>query len=264
MNRRRTRRRSWQILPAAAVIATVSLAGPARGSTILRLTDLNSEHRQIVIDEAVAGAISDSGLIATAEDSAAGYPSTLMYVGPVGSFDVVVATGNSQPAAGTPAGARIDLVSLVVSGGTGDLEIELTDTDFRLAPGATFIELRSNVGGTTDGVVTAEAFLDPANREFGTSIAAGPLGPFDRASGGIATDKSFAGFARTTASLTPGQEFSLTQRAVIRHPGGTGDEATSFDGLAEVHTPEPPVLAMCLTGLACLGFWARRRCRERR
>jgi len=237
----------------------VSLAGPVRGATILRITDLTSGEQQIIIDEAPAGVLSDSDLAATADDFAAGYAGTVMRVGPLGSFDVVVAAGNSQPAMDPSGGGRIDLVSLMVSGGTGELQIELSCTGFRVAPGHSAATLETSIGGTTDGIVVAEAYVDPGNREFGTSIGTGPQGPFQPASHGPASDKSLAGFARTSLDLDPEQEFSITQRLVVRHPHGSGDEATSIDAMARVHAPEPATLAMCASGLVCLFLWARRR-----
>jgi len=259
MNPRRTRPCCWRILPAAAVIAIVSLAGPVRGSTILRLTDLTSGEQQIIIDEAPAGTLSDSDLAATADDFAAGYAGTVMHHGAVGSFDVVVAAGNSRALTGPSGGGRIDLVSLLVSGGTGELEIELTATGFRVAPGHTSAQLESSLGGTTDGIVIGEAYVDPGNREFGTSIGAGPLGPFQPASHGPASDKSLTGFARTSLDVAPNREFSITQRFVVRHPSGTSAEATSLHAVARVHAPEPATLAMFGAGLASLLLWARRR-----
>jgi len=259
MNRRRTHRRSWQIFPAAALIAIVSLAGPVRGSTILRVTDLTSGEEQIIIDEAPAGTLSDSELAATADDFAAGYAGTVMHHGAVGSFDVVVVTGNSRPITSPSGGGRIDLVSLMVSGGTGDLRIELTSTGFRVAPGHTSAQLESSLGGTSDGGVVAEAYVDPDNREFGTSIGTGPLGPFEPASHGPASNKSLAAFARTPLDLDPEQEFSITQRFVVRHPPGSGAAVTSLDAVAQVHAPEPATLAMCAAGLVSLFLWVRSR-----
>jgi len=263
MNSSTTHRRLLKILldVAATAIVATSLSGPARASTILRLTDLTSGEQQIVIDEGRAGVLSDSDLAATADDFAAGYPGTVMRAGPVGSFDVAVTTGSVQPSLGTSGGGRIDLVSLVVSGGSGELQIELTATGFQVAPSHTTAELESSVGGTTDGIVSAEAYADPEDREFGTSISAGLLGPFEPASQSPASDTSFAGFAGTPLSLEPGKDFSITQRFVVRHPRGSGDEVTSFDATARVHAPEPAALAMCGAALAwlCLLTWRRRR-----
>jgi hypothetical protein len=182
-----------------------------------------------------------------------------MHHGAVGSFDVVVATGNRRPIAGPSGGGRIDLVSLMVSGGAGELQIELTSTGFRVAPGHASAQLESSLGGTADGVVVAEAYVDPDNREFGTSIGAGPLGPFEPPSHRPASDKSLAGSARTSLDLDPGHEFSITQRLVVRHSPGSGAAATSLNAVAQVHAPEPASLAMCASGLVCLLLWVRRR-----
>jgi len=241
---------------AAVAAAFLALGEPlAEAAFVLKMTDLDSGDQQIVIDQGVMGDTSDSGLVATAPDLGSAYPGMLLYLGPVGSFHVVMTTGAGKPLIGTPVNKRLDMVSLTISGGEGELEIDLTDTDYQFRAGAGMMHLTSSIGGTTDGRVTAQSFADLSNVEFGTAITPGLQGPFE---GGF-NNKAFSGFKMTTFSLEPEQLFSISQRVTVEHFGGH-DATTSFDIMTEVHTPEPSTLAIWGLGMAGIGLcsWRRR------
>jgi len=243
-----------------AAVAAAFLAlgeGLAEAAFVLKMTDLNSGDQQIVIDQGLAGDTSDSGLVATSPDLGSAYPGALLYFGPVGSFHVVMTTGAGKPLIGTPVNKRLDMVSLTISGGEGELEVELTDTDFQFAQSAGIMHLTSSIGGTTDGRVTAQSFVDLSNVEFGTGITPGLQGPFE---GGF-NNKAFSGFDMTMFVLEPQQLFSISQRVTVEHFGGH-DATTSFDIMTEVHTPEPSTLAIWGLGIVGTGLCSRRRRRR--
>lgn len=249
----------WAAL--AAFAAMLASGQTADASLVLRLTDLNSGAQQILIDNASPGAVSDGGHTATAADFAGTADGAVLYVGDVGSFHFSVTTGVSKPIIGSAINKRLDSVSLVVSGGVGLLQVELTDTDFAFTRGGGSMILTSSIGGTTDGIVTAQSFVGLSNQEFGTEITPGEQGPYGSVFNGSAQNKSFSGFARTMFNLEPEQLFSLTQRVTVQHfHNGGGDETTSFDIMTEVHAPEPTTFALWGIGLGCVGMrgWRRR------
>jgi hypothetical protein len=172
-------------------------------------------------------------------------------------------TGVSDPVIGSEVNKRLDVVSLTVSGGKGLLQVELTDTDFQFTRGSGMMHLTSSIGGTTDGIVTAQSFVDLDNNEFGEQITPGLQGPFGSENNSWVQNKSFHGFAMKTFDLPPQQLFSMTQRVTVEHfNNGGGDETTSFDIMSEVHAPEPSAIAMWAIGMACFGLFTGRRRRR--
>ncbi len=251
----------WSTLAAFAVV--LAAGQPADASFTMRLTDLITGEEVIVVDDGVAGTVSDCGYVATSADMAGTTDGSVVYLGDVGTFHFSMTTGVSDPIIGSASRKRLNTVSLVVSGGEGLLQIELTDTDFAFPRISGKVHLTSSIGGTTDGIVTAQSYADLLNQEFGTGITSGLQGGFGSALNGLGYDKSFSGFTKTTFDLDPQQEFSLTQQVTVEH-FNTGDDATtSFGIITEVHTPEPATIAMWGIGLACAGFYSWRRRRQR-
>jgi len=244
----------------AALPLLLALGQAADASFVMRLTDLNSGEEKILIDGALSGAVSDGGYTATDPDMAGTIDGSIVHVGDIGSFRFSVTTGVSDPVIGNPINKRLDMVSLVVSGGVGLLQIEMTDTDFVFPRAEGAMHLASSIGGTTDGIVKAQSYVDLANVEFGTAITPGEQGPFGSEYNAGGYDKSFSGFDKVNFTLDAGQLFSLTQRVTVEHFGGS-DPTTSFDIMTEVHTPEPATIMVWGLGIACVGFssWRRRR-----
>jgi hypothetical protein len=219
---------------AAALMATSS----ANAAFIMYLDDASTVGiDRIVQDDTLAGVLTSIGLTSSS-DMAPG-AGGVTYVGGVGSFVLSVTTGVSKPLIKAP-GTMLDLNSINVSGGAGTLTIGLTDTDF-LRGGAGFLNF--NIGGTTDGTISAEAFMDVANTEFGTGTLLGSM-----SSSGPAFHYTSAGTVVNTTD-----PYSLSLVATIVHEAG---DVSSFD--ANV-VPEPSMLALMSVGLIGIGFAGRRK-----
>lgn len=163
---------------------------------------------------------------------------------------VNVTTGISKPILGTEKVAKLDLNSIDVSGSAGTLQISLVDTDYNALSTSGFDYGLFNVGGTTDGSVAFEVYIDDAN----------DLNPFDGIevySGSFGTgafSDSVAPYTARLGSIT--DAFSMGIRATITHTNG--GQVTSFDGDVKA-VPEPTTLALVGIGLAGIGFARGRR-----
>jgi len=162
----------------------------------------------------------------------------ISFNGALGAFTVNVTTGVSKPAISGP--QLLDLNSIDVSGGAGNLIISLTDTGYTGSPPA----LKGLFGGTTIGSVDFDFLYDDANTQFGgTSFfdpAATPSG-------------AFSGSSTSLVSLTA--PYSLTIIADLTHDGSG---VSSFD--AEIQAvPVPAAVWLFGSGLIGLAGLARRK-----
>jgi len=220
---------------AAMLMATSS----ANAAFIMTLDDSSTAGIDAIVqDDTLAGVLTSAGLTTDADFfSGAG---AVTYSGGFGSFIVNVTTGVSKPILTAP-GTIFDLNSINVSGGTGSLTIGLTDTDFLRGSAGS---LNFGIGGTTDGAVSASAYMDSANTEFGTGTLLGSM----------STTETGA-FSYTSGVTTVGSDpYSLTIYATVTHQNA-GD-ASSFDAAV---VPEPSMLALMSLGLVGLGFAGRRK-----
>ncbi len=211
-------------LPAAALVV-FGLSSPAHAILTLSLDDGGGS--TVVTDDDGDGKVAFDGALS--------------------AFTTNISAGFSKPIlTGTP--TLIDLVSANVSNGSGTLVIELSDTDFTKPTGY----LVSALGGTTNGTLTYEAFVNAANGDpfAGSQIALKTL-----------TDAAFSAGSRLTIDLTDGSPYSLGIRVTINHQGAPGStKITSFD--SEIKIPEPGSLGLLGTGLVLSGLMLRRRRRR--
>jgi len=222
---------------AAALMAT----GSANAAFIMSLDDSSTAGiDRIVQDDTLAGVLTSIGLTTNSDSDFGSGAGVVGYGGGFGSFILNLTAGISKPVIREP-GTMLDLMSLTVSGGTGTLTIKLTDTGF-LRGGAGFLNF--NIGGTTDGTISAQAYMDSANTEFGTGTLLGSM------------TSSSPAFAYTSAGTTVNttDPYSLTLVTSVTH-ANAGD-VSSFD--ANV-VPEPSMLALMSLGLIGLGFAGRRK-----
>ena len=171
-------------------------------------------------------------------------PGVVVFSGAVGVFDVNVTTGLSYPLLGAINQPAMNLDSVnVSSGGTGTLTVKLTTTDY-VGSGAGATTLQT--GGTTDGSIFVQSYVDTTNAAFGTDDLTGTLGVYQNG--------AFSGSTFGSAPLS--SPYSATIIATITHDNPS--DVTSFDADYNV-VPEPGSIALIAIGGAMLGYRRRRR-----
>lgn len=158
----------------------------------------------------------------------------ITFNGGIGDFNINVTTVLTKPLIGSADWPYLDLNSIDVSSGSGTLTIKWTDTDFTNAAGISAFE--SLIGGTTDGTVSFQAYLDSSNTAFGMATQLSDLGPF--------TNKAFSDGSIWSGMFS--EPYSLTLVAIITHDAG-GD-VTSFDAKLSA-VPIPTTLFLFGSGL---------------
>ena len=200
---------------------------------------------------AVSAISVDSGGTIITFDQVAGdtqptLPGVVGYTGPSsdGVFNLNVITGLTPPFLGGPNDPVLDLNNISVSSNAGGvLVLKLSTTD--LTGPTPFGDAFFFAGGTTNGSILLESFVDPTNTLFGTAVKTGEIGP--------ESPTAFSG-SDSTLGLALGAPYSATIVATITHDDA-GD-VTSFDAEYRI-VPEPGSAA--LLGLAAVGLIARRR-----
>ena len=164
-----------------------------------------------------------------------------------GSWKVNVTTALGAPTIGNPYNDVIDLNSINVSGGVGELQIFLTQTDLDRAPAPWM----ANIGGTTNGTVQFAAGYDAGNTVYDPRVSADPdILFYTDAMGSGAFSYSNSGGLPTLAG-----PYSLTMASWINHTGAK--QTSSFD--FEITIPEPATLVLMGIGLLGLALSAKRR-----
>jgi len=207
----------------ALVLVLFLSAGVATASAVLKLTD---------------------GTI-TAEVSESDGDGVVNFTGPIGIFIVNVTTGLTKPLLGSAEWPYLDLNSVdVSSAGAGILTIMWTDTGFTNASAIGAFE--SRIGGTTDGTISFQAYLDASNTEFGMTTQLSDLGPF--------TDGAFSDESLWSGSFS--EPYSITLVATIIHDGAV--QVTSFDASVKAVFQRPycSLVRVCLdwsaSGVKCV------------
>jgi hypothetical protein len=155
--------------------------------------------------------------------------------GSIGKWTVNVTTGVTYPAYGTKGSPKLDLNSVnVSSNGAATLFLGVSALDYTLAPGGAIFQ----IGGTTNGFVSAEAFSGVDAYFDPSSSLGGPM------------TFSFGAFSGSVNGAVPSSPnpYSLTILAEIDH--GSAGGSSSFN--ANLAVPEPTTLLFLGFGLVGL------------
>lgn len=174
------------------------------------------------------------------------------FTGPLGDWAANVTTGFGSPLLGTDWMDEFDLNSVNVSGGTGSMTIMLTQTDLT----RTNAPWMAGFGGTTDGSVSFQSWIDAGNNAFGLSTLLSDSGLQE---GGQSCNGCFSGGdSGGLGDLSLTGPYSWTIVATITHSDAR--KVTSFD--YNVKIPEPSSLALIGLGLIGAGIASRRRVKK--
>lgn len=169
----------------------------------------------------------------------------VVFSGSVGAFNVNVTTGLSFPLLGSATAPVMDLNSVnVSSGAVGSLTVKLTTTDY-IGPVPLGVATL-DAGGTTNGSIVIDSFVDLGNAPFGMGFQTG-------GTLGSPVPAPFSGSTILPTPLSP--LYSATIIATIVHD--TPGDVTSFDAEYRI-VPEPGSIALVAIGAGMLGYRRRR------
>ena len=211
-----------------ALVIGVLLIGIASNVHALPMLQLSSETDTINIeDQFTLDENSGQGMVT--------------WTGSVGNFGINITSGITKPAIGSATDPQMEIISFdatYLGSGGGTLNVKFSEIDFT-SPAT---EWRSSIGGTTDGTVSIETFLDNTNTLFAEGTLLASLGPYSAA--------SFSETFDNNLTTSPSSPYSLTTHVTITH--AIANETTNF-GTKLTTIPDPA--AVFLLGSACLiGF----------
>jgi hypothetical protein len=160
----------------------------------------------------------------------------------LGSFFVNVLTGLGSPAIGDAFVDELDLNSVNVSGDAGTIYMRLTETGLNKGTA----HYAAGFGGTTDGSVSFQSYVDGSNSAFGMGTLLNDSG-----------DMTGAYSAVSGGEISMEGPYSMSIYAAITH---SGRGVSSFD--YNIKVPEPSSLALLGLGLIGAGFVSRRKAKK--
>lgn len=180
------------------------------------------------------------------------------FTGPIGNFMINFTGGLTKPATGTDTKPLLDIVSLnstsilppAQSGGGGTLTIKFTETDFSAVGRHGALNFLSSIGGTTDGTVRLQTYLNESNNAFGMAHLLGDTGPLSGRPVAFSTHVF-------DSLLTRDDAYSLTMVVTVHHGGA--NQNTSFNAELRNTMPEPATLGLSWLAMISVGCHIRRR-----
>jgi len=174
---------------------------------------------------------------------------SVLFVGSIGDWVLNIVVGVGSPLISDLNTARLDLSSLNVTGQSeygGTLTISLTETGNAVPFGDTSYAVE--IGGTSDGSVSFQSYVDSTNTAFGTETLL-----YDT---GLLTGGAFSISGNGAVSVSG--PYSITTVATITH--AYGRSVSGFNNSVEI--PEPAGLALLGLGLLGLAFGIRKTSRS--
>jgi hypothetical protein len=226
----------------AGICLAISAFTVSQAAMVLTIDDPTTSGIDIIVsDGQTAGFVTDSGLTTNRDDGGIA-DGAITFNGAVGSFTVNVVTGVSDPLISP---GQLDLNSINVSGGVGDLVIGLTDTGYTGAVPA----YTANLGGTTSGAVYFDFAYGAFNEEFPVPGWSSPGTGYYGRNWDTTVAFSDSGTFPTTGCFGFGCNYSLGIFANIWHLAA--GQITSFDAHL---APVPLPVAFWLFGSGLLGL----------
>jgi len=219
--------RLWTCLIAAA---TLALGLPRAAHATLTL-QLDAGGPPVTVVDGGAGDLNPTG-------------GSILFLGTVGPFQVI-ATVTSKPIIGSSSAAVLDLSAVITGTAGGTLSLSASDTSFSL-PSSPVEEFISDLGGVTNGTLTAQQCADLTNVLFGCSLANNPQGPFGP---GPFANEQIVSFDYL------GSPFSITENVSVTQ--SSGGQITSFNLQSTVDAPEPTMLLLLGVGFGGVALWGR-------
>ncbi|HED39470.1 MAG TPA: PEP-CTERM sorting domain-containing protein [Chromatiales bacterium] len=174
------------------------------------------------------------------------------FSGSLGAWTANVTSGFGAPLLGSDWMDEFDLNSVNVSGGSGSMTIMLTQTNLT----RTNAPWMAGFGGTTDGSVSFQSWVDAGNNAFAQNTLVSDSGVQN---GGQSCNGCFGGGdSGGLGGFSLSGPYSWTIVATITHSDAF--KVTSFD--YNVKIPEPSSLALLGLGLIGAGIASRRKAKK--